>query len=94
VRSYSGPNELLNEGNLPERGCLIVNYQMPAMNGLELVAKLRDQAISIPIILVTGHSNENLRRRAAAFGVSIVEKPFLGGRLVEGIRRALDAHKA
>lgn len=90
VRTYSGPTEFLNEGDLPERGCLIVNYQMPAMNGLELVARLRDQRFSMPVLLVTGHSNDNLRKRAAAAGVIIVEKPFLGHRLVEFIRRAFD----
>ena len=95
VRTYAGPNELLNEDNLPERGCLIVNYQMPAMNGLELVARLRDRwLLSMPVILVTGHSSDNLRKRAAIAGVSIVEKPFLGPRLVEFIRQAFDDQSA
>ncbi len=95
VRTYAGPNELLKEDKLPERGCLIVNYQMPAMNGLELVARLRDRRLlSMPVFLVTGHSSDNLRKRAAIAGVSIVEKPFLGPRLVECIRQAFDGQNA
>jgi two-component system response regulator FixJ len=90
VRSYSGPGNLLNEDKLPDSSCLVVNYQMPEMNGLELVARLRDRRSSIPVILVTGHSNENLRKRAAAVGVTMVEKPFLGNRLIECLRRAFD----
>lgn len=87
VRAYAAPNELLAESDLPDIGCLIVNYQMPAMNGLELVARLRDRQCWIPAILVTGYSNANLRKRAAAVGVSVVEKPFLGSRLIECIRQ-------
>ncbi|HEY7298197.1 MAG TPA: response regulator [Xanthobacteraceae bacterium] len=92
VRAYPGPNELLSERDLRDSGCLIVNYQMPAMNGLELVARLRDRGFKMPAILVTGHSNANLRKRAAAAGVSIVEKPFLSGQLTDCIRRTFDKH--
>jgi FixJ family two-component response regulator len=63
---------------------------MPAMNGLELVARLRDRGLGMPAILVSGHSNDNLRRRAAAAGVTILEKPFLGQRLFECIRSVLN----
>jgi FixJ family two-component response regulator len=48
----------------------------------------------MPIMLVTGHSSANLRRRAAAAGVSIIEKPFLGRQLVDGLRRAFAEHDA
>lgn len=90
VRTYDSPNGLLAEKDVPISCCLIVNYQMPAMNGLELVARLRERGLAMPAILVTGHSSENLRKRAAAAGVSIVEKPFLGDRLIECIHRAFD----
>jgi FixJ family two-component response regulator len=88
VHTYSSPAELLNETSLPDSSCLIVDYHMPSMNGLELLARLRDRHISIPAILMTPHPNENLRRRAAAVNVPIVEKPFLNGRLIECVRAA------
>jgi FixJ family two-component response regulator len=94
VRTFASPEELLKEENLPGSSLLITNYQMPTMNGLELVAKLRDRRVMIPAILVTGHSSENLRKRAAAVGVPIVEKPFLGLHLVEYIRQAFEMRDA
>jgi len=90
VRVYSSANELLSEDTLPPFSCLIVDYYMPAMNGLELVAELRHRRISIPAILITTHPNEGLRESAAAAGVPIVEKPLLGGRLLDCIRDMLD----
>ena len=87
VRTYAGPDELLGEGAFPAECCLIVNYQMPEMNGLELVARLRDRGLAMPAILVTGYTNDNLRKRAASAGVTLLEKPFLGDRLVKCIHR-------
>ena len=92
ARAYSSPTELLSEGCLAAACGLVVDYHMPAMNGLEVVARLRERRISIPAILVTSHPNENIRSRAAAAGVPIVEKPFLGSRLLDAIRTAFDGH--
>jgi FixJ family two-component response regulator len=90
VRIYADCDELLNEESFPERSCLVVDYRMPKMDGLELVARLRARRISIPAILMTAHQSEDLRRRAGAAGVPVVEKPFLGGQLLERIRQAFD----
>lgn len=90
ARIYEGPVELLQDEEAFSVGCcLIVNYQMPAMNGLDLVARLRDRGFAMPAILVTGHSSHALRRRAAAEKVTVVEKPFLGSRLIECIRNVI-----
>jgi two-component system, LuxR family, response regulator FixJ len=88
VRAYAGPNELLNDGSAPPAICLITNYHMPAMDGLELMSRLRARGLTIPAFLITGHLTDNMRRRAATIGVSVLEKPFLGKRLIEGIRQA------
>ena len=55
VRAFSNGHDLLNEESLPATGCLIVDYNMPAMNGLELVGALRGRGVSIPAILITGN---------------------------------------
>jgi len=89
VRLYVGPYELLNETNLPANSCLLIDYYMPAMNGLELLARLRDRGVSIPAMVITGHPNRRLRDRIAAAGVPLIEKPFLGNTLTERIREAL-----
>jgi FixJ family two-component response regulator len=92
VNAYSSAHELLNEDSLPANSCLVTDYHMPDMTGLELVAHLRDRRISIPAILMTAHPTDILRNRAAAAGISIVEKPLLGGDLLDAIRDVFDGH--
>jgi FixJ family two-component response regulator len=88
VRAYASAHELLNEDCLPAGSYLVVDYHMPAINGLGLVAVLRDRRISIPAILMTAHPDENMRKQAAAAGIPIVEKPLLATCLVDSIREA------
>jgi two-component system response regulator FixJ len=92
VRAFSNGHDLLNEASLPALGCLVVDYHMPAMNGLELVSALRGRGVSIPAILITGNPTEYMRHRAAAIAVLVVEKPWLGSDLLDCVREAVAKH--
>jgi FixJ family two-component response regulator len=90
VCAFSNGHDLLNEASLPAIGCLVVDYQMPEMNGLELVSALRGRGVSIPAILFTGNPTKYVRDRAAAIAVLVVEKPGLG--LLDCVREAVAKH--
>jgi FixJ family two-component response regulator len=90
VRLYDGGAALLAAGNLPEAGCLVIDQYMPGMEGVELIARLRERHVLLPAILMTAKSTEELRRRASRAGAElVVEKPFGDGALMDGIHRAL-----
>ncbi|TNC08050.1 response regulator [Methylobacterium terricola] len=92
VRLYKDGAELLREAALPRTGCLVVDYLMPGMDGLELVGHLRDRAVELPAILITGRATGDLLRRASHTGFhGVVEKPFEDGALLDNIRDALAA---
>ena len=86
VRIFAAPEEILTTGEKLRDGCLVIDYNLPTMNGLVLLDRLRERGISIPAILITSNAGAALRRQAASAGVSIVEKPLLGGALTEAIR--------
>ena len=87
VRAFSDIGELLHADSIREANCLVVDYLMPAMNGLEVLRSLRRRRITAPAILITPRSDETLVGRAVAAGFArVVEKPHLEDELVGAIR--------
>jgi two-component system response regulator FixJ len=92
VRIYDGPQALLADRELPCRGCLVIDYRMPDMDGLELIDVLRAHDLRYPVIMITGRANKELRRRAEKSGVyRLLEKPLSDSVLLDSIRSALAA---
>ena len=85
VRSYATGVELPTAEDLAPCSCLVVDQNMPGMNGLELIALLRVRQLAAPAILITSNPSLSLRERARAAGVPIVEKPLLGNALIDKI---------
>jgi two-component system response regulator FixJ len=83
---------LLNDSNLPAFSGLIVDYHMPAMNGLDLIARLRERQNYAPAILITGRVDAVIREHASAAGVPVIENPVRGTALIECIREILDGN--
>ena len=92
VRTYDGPVSLLEDRHLPPFGCLIIDYRMPVMDGLELTAALRERGLNGPAIMITGRANKDLRARAEKLGIRrLLEKPLTDSALIDAIRDALKA---
>jgi two-component system, LuxR family, response regulator FixJ len=90
VRVYPGADEVLAEHDWPDRGCLVVDYQMPRMNGVELVDCLRKRSVHLPAILITGKANGAVRSSAECSGFrQVLEKPLDDDALLDSIRSAL-----
>jgi two-component system, LuxR family, response regulator FixJ len=89
VRVYPTGAELLDEKDMPETGCLVADYHLPGMNGLDLLARLRERNIRLPAILITTHPSATIRSQARLAGVHLIEKPLLNDTLFHGIRAAL-----
>jgi FixJ family two-component response regulator len=85
VATYANAQDLL-EGDIPDQSCLVIDYNLPGMNGWDLLAELRSRDISIPAILVATQPSAVLRHRAVDAGYRIVEKPLLGDALVRCIQ--------
>jgi two-component system, LuxR family, response regulator FixJ len=90
VKTFRSGTSLLNASTATEADCLVIDYKMPDMNGIDLVGRLRDHHVAAPVILITGYPDENISTRAAAAGVEhVLLKPLLGDGLVNSIRGAI-----
>jgi two-component system response regulator FixJ len=90
VQLYDSPQAVLAAANLPKHGCLVIDYRMPAIDGIELVAELRRRNVALPAILISARVTKALHDLAARSGlISVLEKPLTDTTLVETIRGAL-----
>lgn len=90
VRVHAGASSLLDDPELPSCRCLIVDYRMPVVDGLELVEALGARGVTAPVIMITGRATRGLRARAAKLGVHLVlEKPLPDGDLPRAIEAAI-----
>ena len=89
VRSFRDAESLLASGDLPKKGCLILDYHLPGVDGLGLLEQLRAKDVHLPAVLITTNPRTHLRARAAAAGVPIIEKPLLTDALLTAVRSAL-----
>lgn len=92
VRSFRDGESLLAAGELPESGCLILDHNLPGMDGLGLLERLRALGVRLPAILITTNPRTALRVRATAASVPIIEKPLLTDALLTAVRKALARH--
>ena len=88
---FSSAHQFLSDQNaLESSGCLIVDFQMPQMTGIELVEKLKQLNRSIPTILMTAYSTPAMLVRARDLGiVCCLNKPLDDDDLLEWIRNAI-----
>jgi two-component system response regulator FixJ len=76
-------------------GVVVTDVRMPEMDGMELVQRLREMQVEIPIIVMTGHGDIPLAVEAMKAGViDFIEKPYEGERMLGAIRAALDRREA
>lgn len=95
IRVHDSARALLADPDLRRYSCMVIDYRMPEMDGLELVEALRSQGIRAPVIIITGRANGGLRDRAGRAGIeTILEKPIFNGRLSAAIHSALGAPPA
>jgi two-component system, LuxR family, response regulator FixJ len=91
VRTFRSGSALLGSSTRNRADCLVVDYKMAELDGLELATRLRRLQVPTPIILITGYPDENISAKASSAGVrQVLLKPNLEGNLVDCVRNAID----
>ncbi|HUN98367.1 MAG TPA: response regulator [Bradyrhizobium sp.] len=84
VRTYQSGAAFLQEQ--PAISCLVVDYHMPGLNGLEVVAELRRRGSSIPVIMITARADAGIEAQAAQLGIKKVLQKPMGTSLVSALQ--------
>jgi two-component system, LuxR family, response regulator FixJ len=90
VETFAGAKAFLDAFEPPEQGCILLDVRMPEMSGLELQLELRERAIRLPVIFISGHGDVQVAVHAMKAGaVDFIEKPFNNGQLLDSVQKAV-----
>jgi FixJ family two-component response regulator len=93
VESYASPAELLSCDRTEEVGCLLLDIQLPGMDGFTLHERVVGAGHGSPVIFITAHASKSSRNKARAVdAVAFLEKPFDDQALFDAIQAALLRH--
>lgn len=91
VETYRSGMDFLSTAQLDLLACLVVDQNMPSMTGLEMIERLSDRGVSIPVLLITGAHDAEIERKAASLGVmTVLEKPMSHHELLRFISVSVD----
>jgi len=90
VETFADAETFLRLADVRPRACLVVDYHLQGMNGIELIERLRSRDCRMPAVLTVTNPTPALVRKVAAVGVGLVEKPLLGSALLDRIHEALE----
>ncbi len=81
--------EMQKQGRLPD--LLITDIQMPEITGMELIDRLRESNIRVPVLVMTGYGDKETVIELMRKGCSeYIDKPFGPDEMSERIRRVLE----
>ena len=90
VKSFPSGVEFLESLTNQWPDCVVLDLQMPVMNGFEVQARLAELRVSVPVVIITGHDSDETRAIAlAGFPVAYLRKPVNDQLLLDAIALAL-----
>jgi two-component system response regulator FixJ len=88
--TYASAPDFLARAAQPIDGCVVTDVRMPEMSGLELMEKMKELRLELPIVVITGDGDIQLAIEALKAGASdFLEKPFDGEDLIASVSAAL-----
>lgn len=91
VQAFASAVEFLAVKPVEAAGCVVLDINMPGMNGLELQRQMDDRGIYLPVIFLTGYGDVPMTVHALKAGaVHFLSKPVGEDELMNAIRRALE----
>ena len=91
VESWSSGEAFLKGVRPADRGCVLLDVRMPALDGMEVQRALSERGVTMPVVIMTGHGDISIAVRAMKAGaVDFLEKPFEKSVLLRAVETAFE----
>jgi FixJ family two-component response regulator len=91
LMAFATSQAFLDQSSVESPCCLVLDVQLPDMNGLDLQRNLKERGWAIPIVFITGHGNIPIAVEAMRAGaIHFLSKPFDNRELLAAVRQALE----
>jgi|SRR5688572_8081908 len=95
ARAYSRPEEFLAEVDNDSRGVILLDIGVPTSAGSEVLGRLREAHISLPVIVLSAHDDDDSQHYAREQGARmLLHKPTDNQALLDAIQWVAGAHPA
>lgn len=90
ARTYDSATSFLAHLPQVKAGCVVTDVRMPGLSGIELLRRLKEMHVALPVIVITGHGDVPLAVEAMKAGAAdFLEKPFDDEALLLAVNAAL-----
>ena len=90
ARLHESASGFLDDAPRIEAGCIVTDVRMPGIDGIELIRRLKERGIALPVIVMTGHADVPMAVEAMKEGaIDFLEKPFGDEVFLAAVRSAL-----
>lgn len=90
VVTHGSAVDFLAEVDRAGTGCIVTDVRMPEMTGMELLLKVKNMGLSLPVVVISAHADVPLAVQAMKEGaLDLLEKPFTDESLLNAVRQAL-----
>ena len=76
VREFASGEDLIASGEAVTAGCIVLDYNLSGMSGLEMIRQLRAQGVQTPAILVSGNGKQLIQAATKAGIAAVLRKPL------------------
>jgi FixJ family two-component response regulator len=95
AKAFESASKFLENFREQMPDCLVLDVQMPDMNGMELQQHLKDAAVTLPVIMITGRDEASSYAICMAMGAAAyLRKPLDDDDLLDAINRAIAGRSA
>lgn len=91
---FGDPQAFLAQLSASAIGCVVLDIRMPGISGLDVLGRLAAQS-DLPVVMLTGHANVDLCRRAFKGGaMEFLQKPVDDDVFLDAVQAAVRTHIA